>query len=493
MPRPRVAHLPKPSAMYDREVEWSDLVAFATHEGPGATLGVVSGRRRQGKTFLLDSLCQAAGGFYFQAVESTEAVSLHELGVALGRHRGSSPLKLVSWQDAVDELLALGADRPLPVVIDEFPYLARQNNALPSIIQAAYGPRRPERLASQARLLLCGSAISFMGNLLSGPAPLRGRAALDMVVHSLDFRQAAEFWGIDDLRLAALTHAVVGGTPAYRDFVYGDAPESLADFEPWVARSVLNPSSALFREARYLIAEEPDMRDRALYTAVLTAIASGNHTRGGITNYVGRAATDLTHVLKVLEDCGLVRIEPDAFRKNRNTYRIAEPLLTFHHAVMLPALAHIERRRPEIAWQQNKRQFECTVLGHHFEVMCREWVTAFAAPETFGGLPAEVRSGVVADPGGRTSHEVDIVVHGIIGQDPGILLSIGEVKWHREMGLRDLDRLRHILTLLESRGTDISHARPACYSGGGFTPELRDAEKRGEVILVGLDRLYRGD
>jgi hypothetical protein len=88
---------------------------------------------------------------------------------------------------------------------------------------------------------------------------------------------------------------------------------------------------------------------------------------------------------------------------------------------------------------------------------------------------------------------VDVVVHGIVGQDPGILLSIGEVKWHREMGLRDLDRLRHILVLLEARGMDTAHARPACFSGGGFSPELLDAGRRGEVILVDLERLYRGD
>ncbi|MFE9924458.1 hypothetical protein ACFYQA_23605 [Streptomyces sp. NPDC005774] len=41
-----------------------------------------------------------------------------------------------------------------------------------------------------------------------------------------------------------------------------------------------------------------------------------------------------------------------------------------------------------------------------------------------------------------------------------------------------------------SRGT--SHATPACYSGAGFTPELRAAADRGEVLLVDLERLYGG-
>ena len=49
----------KPSEMFDRDDEWNDLARFAVDDAPGATLGVVSGRRRQGKTMLLYSLAQA--------------------------------------------------------------------------------------------------------------------------------------------------------------------------------------------------------------------------------------------------------------------------------------------------------------------------------------------------------------------------------------------------------------------------------------------------
>ena len=48
-------------------------------------------------------------------------------------------------------------------------------------MQNAFGPRRAEREQSRARLLLCGSALSFMGGLLAGGAPLRGRAGLELV------------------------------------------------------------------------------------------------------------------------------------------------------------------------------------------------------------------------------------------------------------------------------------------------------------------------
>ena len=295
------------------------------------------------------------------------------------------------------------------MILDEFPYLARANPSLPSILQNALGPRRPEREHSRARLLLCGSALSFMGGLLAGSAPLRGRASLELVVPTLDYRLAAEFWGVQDPVLALKVHAIAGGTPAYRrEFVRDDTPAGPDDFDGWVTRTVLNPASPLFREARYLLADEPDLRDVGLYHSVLAAIAEGNSTRGGIASYIGRKSGDLAHPLNVLQDCGLVVREPDAFSENRSTFRIAEPLITFYHAVMRPIWSDLEHTRDASRlWQRSQRRFAGSVLGPHFEQVCRHWTRYFAAEETLGGIPIRVETGTVNDPAARTSHELD--------------------------------------------------------------------------------------
>lgn len=487
----------KPAEMFDRDFEWAELTRFAALPGPRATLGVVSGRRRQGKTFLLDAVTRASGGFMFTATETTEADALRQFGEALARHRQQpTPFRFAHWDEAVTELMRI-ADRghPAVAVIDEFPFLAAASPALPSIIQRALDPAA-QHTNTPVRLLLCGSALSFMGKLLAGNAPLRGRAGLELVVPTLDFRLAADFWEITDPRTALLTHAIVGGTPAYRrEFTQGDAPAGPDDFDAWVTRAVLNPARPLFREARYLLAEEPELHDTALYHSVLAAIAAGNTARGGIADFLGRKSTDLAHPLSVLQDVGMITHEADAFRRNRSAYRIAEPLIAFYHSVMRPAWGDLERPgRAAAVWHRAQSTFRSKVVGPHFEQVCREWARWHASAATHGGQITKVASGTVNDPAAKTSHEVDIAVHGETDSGRETLLAIGEAKWNDVMGKSHLERLQHIRALLTAHGTATDATRLQCYSGTGFTDELRRlAENDPTIQLIDPVRLYHGD
>jgi AAA+ ATPase superfamily predicted ATPase len=482
--------LTKPDRIFARDSEWRHLADFAEGARGGPRLGVVSGRRRQGKTYLVEALAAQTEGLYFGATQATETESLALFATALGEHIETPvPPRFVSWDEAIRYLFSVESERG-PVVIDEFPYLSRVSPALPSILQ-----REIDRAASQGRdiaLLLCGSAMSVMGGLLAGTAPLRGRATLELVVRPFDYRLAAQYWGVSDPRLAVLLHSVVGGTPAYRRFVNDDAPRSVADFDDWILRTVLSTASPLFREARYLLEEEVEIRDAALYHSVLAAVAVGNNTRGGVANYIGRKATDVGHPLAVLEDSGLLRREADTFRSGRATYRVAEPLVDFYGTVMRPQWGLLESGRAKTVWESARARFSAQVVGPHFEQLCREF--AILAPEeVYGGLPGEVGAGVVADPNRRTQIEVDVVVlaPAVPGQ-PRRVLSLGEAKWGEQMGQHHVGRLRRARDLLAARGYDTASTVLACYSGAGFAADIRESSD-GDVATISLEDLYMSD
>ncbi|TDD27838.1 ATP-binding protein [Kribbella turkmenica] len=472
----------KPEGIFARDFEWDHLARFAELTVDYPRLGVVSGRRRLGKTYLLEALAERTGGLYFGATEATETESLALFAAAFGDHFGApAAVRFDNWDQAIQALFAADPGRG-PFIIDEFPYLSRVSPALPSIVQ-----REIDRAASAHRginLLLCGSAMSVMGRLLAGDAPLRGRANLELVLRPFEYWLARDFWGIDDPRLAFLVHAVVGGTPAYRRFVDNESPRSVDDFDDWVLRTVLNPGRPLLREARYLLGEDLDVRDSALYHSVLAAVAIGNSTRGRIANYVGRKVTDIGHHLTVLEDSGLLHRRQDVFRSGRPTYHVAEPLVRFYQVVMRAQWGPVESGRGKSVWASSRAQFASQIVGPHFEQVCRDFAL-WAPPELYGELPGEIGAGVVSDHSRRTQIEIDVVV--LAAGPPGRrrkILSLGEAKWGEVMGRRHVERLERARRLL-ARDYDTSETILACYSGVGFEPDLDPA-----VLTIGLDDLY---
>jgi hypothetical protein len=197
----------------------------------------------------------------------------------------------------------------------------------------------------------------------------------------------------------------------------------------------------------------------------------------------------------VLEDTGLIMREADMFRENRSTYRIAEPLIAFYHAIMRPVWSQLERPgNAARVWRASGERFSTKVLGPHFEQVCRAWTLNYADPHRLGGLPANVGQGTLNDAANKTAHEVDVVVTGVADNtnDKAPLLAIGEAKWGEVMGTRHLERLRRIKSLLDAHGRyETSQTRLMCFSGTGFTDGLRElAVGDDSILLVSVGELY---
>jgi hypothetical protein len=341
---------------------------------------------------------------------------------------------------------------------------------------------------------LCGSALSVMTGLLAGQRALRGRVATTVRVDPFDFREAASYWGVDgSWPVAVRLHAIVGGTPGYRDLLGLDPPRDIAAIGPWLAAGVCNPASSLFREDDYLLAEERGLTDRALYHSVLSAIAVGNHTETKMAAVLGRDRQALGWPLRVLLDAGFVLRDDDALRQRRPAYRIAEPIVRFHHVVTRRDLARFEERRAGEAWTDAQERFATHVLGPHFEDLARRWTARCASEQTTGGQLARVGATQVNDPAGRSQVEVDVV--GISAGGSTQVGLLGEAKFRTEhVGTGVLERLERARDLLATRVPMAPTVKLVVFSASGFDRALRiAARERGDVELVDLDRLYTGE
>ncbi|MFE6683268.1 ATP-binding protein [Streptomyces sp. NPDC057729] len=484
----------KPDRLFDRDDEWAALMSFSSDPHPGTGLGVVMGRPRQGKTLLLESVARATGGFYFCGQQATEAEALRRVSEEYARYQQvARPSHWRDWKEGLDALLALGDTRPLPVIIDSFTDLVAASPALPSIIHGALRHLDRPPLENRARLLLGGETAPVMTRLFASSSSLRALAALKLDIQPLDFRKAAQLWGIDDPRLAFLVYTVVGGTPAYRhDYVGDDVPVDRDDFDGWVCRTVLNPRTPLFHEARHLLDEETGPWNRGTCHSVRAALARGCTTHGEIATFLGQQLTDASRALAVLRDHGLLRSQTDGLQPGITRHHIAEPLLAFEHAVTRPRRAALEQSDAETVWADARTDFNTLVAGPRFAQVCRDWASRFADWAAFGTERGTASYGSLSDLSATAGLDAEVVVRRRDGHMTGPLLSVGLARWHTGMDIHHLQRLRRILDALDSR-EDLSRVRPALYGASGFSPELHAAHARGEVLLVDLERLYLGD
>lgn len=491
--------LPKPADVVDRDREWRLLADFVTDPSPAMRLGIVSGRRRHGKSYLLRALTAAVGGLYVTAIQEEGRLPAlgrfaDEIAVHAGLSRGA--LRLADWSEVLTnalDVVSRHARQPL-LVIDELPYLMRHSPEVPGFLQKLYDERQGGE-GRGVRVILCGSALSVMHELLSGTKPLRGRAVIDLRLGPFGYRDSREFWGIDDLPTALRVHAVLGGSPGYRPIASRPAPG--ADFDRWVTETLLDPGRAVYSrtETEYLLREDPRITQHTLYYDILSAIAKGAGTPSKVAAALGRPRNAVAHPLAVLESTGYLQRVEDVLRPRRPVITLTDPVIRFNQLITLPQAGTIEQGFTEAAWRAAAPTFTSQILGPHVEEMARQWTRRFAPDVLCTGPTGPVGSTVVDDPAARSTHEVDVVALGL-GDAPRAararVVLLGEAKATvARRGMRDLERLERIRGLLTDHGHDTGATVLALFSLHGFHPDLiAAATRRRDVLLVDLPALY---
>lgn len=418
--------LVKPQSLIDREPEWAALQRFVER---GQRLAVLYGPRRIGKSFLLDAVCEAAGARRHQAITGVPATQLADFARQLGSWLGVGELRLDGWADALERLSRL----PAPfVAIDELPYLTDASPELAGVLQryldAGAGPS----------LILAGSALSVMSDLVSARAPLYGRAGTVIVPAPFAGAHLRELWQTDDALAALWIDAALGGRPGYRPLLASPGD----DLDAWMTDELLAAGSPLLDAAEADLAEIPDPAPlRGVYRAILGAIAAGERTFSSISRVAGLPSGALSRPLAALQRAGLVKRVPDPLRARRDRYELADPHLRLWLSIVAPNRSLLQAGRARQVWDRvRETTWRSQVLGPRWEAVVRDHV-AGGAVVRIGAVDA-VGVSAVSDRAAKRTHELDVLALGA-----GRVLALGEAKL-RKLGRDDLARLLHIRNLI---------------------------------------------
>jgi AAA+ ATPase superfamily predicted ATPase len=467
----------------NRQVELAFLNDVLARKRPTAAQFILLyGRRRVGKTVLLRHWAENSGlsHTYWAAEKEPAALQRRKL---FARVLGVEPARAAtfdSWADCWQAIAAMLTDRRHILILDEFTYAAEADPAMLSSVQHAWDQLFK---SSQLVIVLCGSHVHTMETLQARQSPLFGRLTGQWHLRPLHFASLSEFlpnWSAEE-RVAG--YAVVGGVPAYLEWL--DPELSLSDN---IRDVVLAPGSMFVAEPAFLLYDE--VREPATHLAILKAIGAGEHTLSGISNAALVRKSHLSAYLARLRDLRLVERRlpitiPPARRRRarRGRYHLSDPYFRFYFRFIAPHYDDLTYNPGQVLpyIREGLRPF---VGMTAFEELSRQWVSEQGQAGRLPFGPEEV--------GSHWSRRVQVDVVAVDWREREVLL--GECKWGADKVRRSVIR-----ELVETKTPEVLKDLPgdgeewkvyyAFFARAGFTDAACTEAEAVGALLVELERL----
>lgn len=439
---------------------------------------VIYGRRRVGKTAIINEFIKDKKAIYFTGVESNAKQNLQNLSQSILSFEQGMPLEseFPTFQTALDFVFQKSLQERFVLVIDEYPYVAKSSNSLASTLQLLIDRYKDQ---SKLFLILCGSSMSYMeDHVLAYKAPLYGRRTAQIKVQPFEFLEACKYFDNFSDEDKALAYGVVGGTPQY--LLQIDDKISLKDN---IKNIFLNSASFLFEEPTNLLKQE--VREPAIYNAIITAIANGASKLSEIASKVGEETSVCSAYIKNLISLEIIKKESPYGEKNsrKTVYSIEDNMFRFWYRFVADNMSIISRGADELAYKKIE-PYLSDYMGAVFEGIAKQYLWSILLK---GDCPVnftDIGRWWGTNPKTRKQEEIDIV-----GFENKTTALFAECKWTNEkVDAGVLDKLIERSNLFNQ-----TERYYYLFSKSGFTQGCAEKAKMlGKVKLVEYEEILKG-
>lgn len=436
---------------------------------------VIYGRRRVGKTMLLNEFCKGKKAVFFTGIETSVAENLSQLSKAVLEHSNAKESSFDSFEKVFSYVDSLAQNERIIFVIDEYPYLAKSEPSIPSLLQKHidHGWKN-----SKLMLVLCGSSMSFMENQVLGyKSPLYGRKTSQLKIQPFSFFESCDLCKLFETEQQAVLYGALWGVPEY--YSHLNFQKNLDDN---IVDLMFKPGGRLFEEPLNLLKQE--MRTPATYNAVIMAIAQGASRLNEISTRAGLETSAASNVLTALMELGIVKREIPATEKSsrKSIYIINDLMYRFWFSFVWENQTNINRGIGDIVYQKFVKNKLNEYMGHVFEEICLQYLYTQKGLSLLPFLPQTMGRWWGSNAQKKREEEIDI-----LGLDDNNQLFC-ECKWTNK--LVDVDVFNALVEKSQLLSGKNKHY--IFFSKSGFTKKfIQIADSRSDVSLVTFEEMTR--
>ena len=308
-----------------------------------AELIVLYGRRRVGKTETLKEFCKDKEHVFYTCKECTDKEQIESFSkVILETKIPASKYidKFENWEQLFKSILEFNSKKKKLLIIDEFPYMVKNNREIPSILQELWDNLLKDE---NIMIVLCGSSMSFIEKeILAEKNPLYGRSTGIYKMLQMGFYDAIKFFPNYSIQDKIYAYSILGGIPHYlKEF------DDTKTIKENIKENILKKGCILYNEVEFLLHQE--LREITLYNTIIQAIALGNTKLNDIYLKTNIDKTKIIVYINNLMELEIIEKEfsvgegiKEQANIQRGIYKLTDNFFKFWYAYVFPNTSSLE-------------------------------------------------------------------------------------------------------------------------------------------------------
>jgi AAA+ ATPase superfamily predicted ATPase len=300
-----------------------------------AELGIVYGRRRVGKSYLLKSLLKVKTDLYFEGIKGlNEQEQINHFLDQLAEQTQTLPYRANTWKQALEGLTKHIETRACYIIIDELPWMASQKTELIAWLKYFWDNHWQKN--NRLKIVLCGSIANFMIKHVVHSEALHNRKTLEIHLQPLLAFEAVNFFKKSKSDQEMLKYLMCfGGIPKYLEQI-----DTTLSFNQNVNNLCFNKSGFFIDEFETIFKEQFKVTKK--YEKIIRTLVNKAQSKEEISETLKiSSGGSLSLALDNLERAGFIKKHSSIYWSDRakektNKYFIWDEWLRFYFTLMAP-------------------------------------------------------------------------------------------------------------------------------------------------------------